>query len=225
MVEQVGSEIRPSEPVRTAVTIQINGYASCSGTILSNFLVLTAKQCFQNVTETDIKVFAGIVNLHSDEGVVVGVKRIVRHDDRDLTLLELNESLKIGSNEAISAVVLPPPLSRHAGKPITVVGWDAFDPFDRLSVDATVKTTLDCLKNHPEGNFDADHMFCANADSGTTASFQAGTGAVYRGWGPHVLVGVSSFGNQPRKSRNTYQQSTTFSKTDLLWIFRETKIR
>jgi hypothetical protein len=134
--------------------------------------------------------------------------------------LELNESLKIGSNEAISTVVLPPPLSRHAGKPITVVGWDAFD---RLSVDATVKTTLDCLKNHPEGTFDADHMFCA--ESGTTASVQAGTGAVYRGWGPHVLVGVSSFGNQPRKSRNTYQQSTMFSKTDLLWIFRETKIR
>jgi hypothetical protein len=98
------------------------------------------------------------------------VKRVVKHSttkmvkndydvlevlDGDLALLELAESLEVGSNEAISAAVLPPPLTRHAGKPITVSGLSP----DQESVDARIKTTLECLKNHPEGTFYDVHMF------------------------------------------------------------------
>jgi hypothetical protein len=229
MDAQVRFVDKPSDPVPTAVAILINDYPSCSGTILSKFWVLTAGQCLENVTELDIQVVAGGMNLFP-----VGVKQIVKHEvdvpeaqGWDLALLQLDEALDIGSIEAISTAVLPPPLSKHAGKPITVGGWLSGFSSEQQSVNATIRTTLDCLKNHPEGNVDGEHMFCANAESDTGPIVHPGSGAVYQGWGAHVVVGISSFDNKPTKGRKTSHQSMAFIKVEkfLLWIFDETKIK
>jgi secreted trypsin-like serine protease len=188
MVKQVRGGVKASEPVPTAVAILIQDYPSCSGTILSNFWVATAGHCFQNVPASDLKVVAGVVSLLSDEAIKVGVKRIVKHPsykiiendedelkvlDWDLALLELEESLKIGSNEMISEAKLPPPAVKHHGKPVIIGGWGRTDEFsapsfNHLSINVTIKTTEDCLKTHPVSNFHEDRMFCAGTESETT---------------------------------------------------------
>ena len=171
---------KPIEPVHTAVAILENGnYQICSGTILSNYWVLAASQCFEHIKISDITVVAGAMMLFSGEGVKVRVKRIVTHPsfkndyldnddmtkvlDWDLALLELQESLEIDSNEGIAAAVLPPPSSRHPGKPITTGGWD---PLSQVSVNTTITTTLDCLKTHPDGNFDDGVQRVGSSGSG-----------------------------------------------------------
>ena len=188
MVEQVRGGVKPSEHVPTAVAILINDFPSCSGTVLAKNWIVTASHCFENVTESEIKVVAGVMNLLSDKAVKVGVKRIIKHPtykmvknddevlkilDWDLALLELDQPLEIDSNEMISKALLLPPGIKHHGKPITIGGWGQTDEFsapsfNHLSINATIKTTEDCLKTHPARSFHADRMFCAGTEAETT---------------------------------------------------------
>ena len=188
MDEQVRGGVKPSEPVRTAVAILINDFPSCSGTIIGKNWVVTAGHCYENVTESEIKVVAGVMNLFSEEAVKVGVKRIIKHPnykmvkneekvleelDWDLALLELDQPLEIGSNEMIYKALLLPPGIKHRGKPITIGGWGQTDEFsapsfNHLSINATIKTTEECLKTHPARSFHADRKFCAGTQAETT---------------------------------------------------------
>ena len=65
------------------MSIFIKERHTCSGTVLSNFWVVTAGHCFEkdleNVKTSDIEVVAGVMNLMSDDRVKVAVKRIIRH--------------------------------------------------------------------------------------------------------------------------------------------------
>jgi hypothetical protein len=61
---------KPSEPVRTAVAIIENGnYQICAGTILSNYWVLAAKQCFQRIRSVPPK--ENVIQLYIRVSVVL----------------------------------------------------------------------------------------------------------------------------------------------------------
>ena len=190
MVEQVRGGVKTSKSVTTAVALLINDIPSCSGTVLAKNWIVTAGHCFENenITESDIRIVAGVMNLLSKKAVEVGVKRIIKHPtykmvknddevlkilDWDLALLELDQPLEIDSNEMISKALLLPPGIKHRGKPITIGGWGQTDEFsapsiNHLSINATIKTTEDCLKTHPARSFHADRMFCAGTEAETT---------------------------------------------------------
>ena len=149
----IGAEI-PAEPVKTAVAIirknDQYGQPFCSGTLISNTMVLAAAHCFEEDDPTNIKVVAGEMNMAwGTKGVTRGVKslkihpdynyildkRIVKegkHDieevrvqliDGDLALLELDQPLDLENNDNIAKAELPTLSMKLTNKLIQIGGW------------------------------------------------------------------------------------------------------
>ena len=184
----IGAQI-PAEPVKTAVAIirknDQYGRPFCSGTLISNTMVLAAAHCFEEDDPTNIKVVAGEMNMAwGTKGVTRGVKSLKTHPDYkyilderndrervqlidgDLALLELDQPLDLENNDNIANAELPTLSMKLTNKLIQIGGWGRTTTFtsrqtspDFLSINITVKPSEECSETYKEGSFFADRYF------------------------------------------------------------------
>ena len=184
----IGAEI-PAEPVKTAVAIirknDQYGQPFCSGTLISNTMVLAAAHCFEEDDPTNIKVVAGEMNMAwGTKGVTRGVKSLKTHPDYkyilderngrervqlidgDLALLELDQPLDLENNDNIAKAELPTLSMKLTNKLIQIGGWGRTTTFtssqtspDFLSINITVKPYKECSETFDHGTYFADRYF------------------------------------------------------------------
>jgi secreted trypsin-like serine protease len=145
-----------SMPTAVAIFIKLGDnpipQPRCSGTILSEDILLSAAHCFFDENGTEVNVDAFIIlagegdlrhYLMGQPNLVqeLNVTEVIIHpyykyinnipgeqDELiwDLAILKLNIKMNIETNHRVQAALLPPPGLRHVGKEITVGGWGKY---------------------------------------------------------------------------------------------------
>jgi hypothetical protein len=124
------------------VSIRLNGLNkhSCSGSILSNFYILTSASCIENSTSFGITISAGIHNYSEDESINRKVDRIYFHPGyqgisdnyaNDIAILHVSRSLNIENDIFLSRICLPkkdgtssdPTYYPSPGTRLAIIGW------------------------------------------------------------------------------------------------------
>ena len=222
---------------------------SCSGTILSEDIILSAGHCFDipgsyaNVTT----IVAGVSDLQNyltgrpNIAQVFNVEKVTihpryRHVDGepgeqeeliwDLAIIKLSSKMEIGTNPNMEAVKLPPPGIRHAGKIVRVGGWGRYTPHSGVSlihqeIHVMINPDTTCSDTYDVGEYLPSLMFCAGERGQTTCRGDSGSGALINWNNKKILIGVLSFGTKGCKTASVFQRVDK----SLPWIFRETKLR
>ena len=177
---------KPAKPVKSAVAIirknDEYGQPFCSGTLISNSMVLAAAHCFENEDPNNIRVMAGEMNVvWGKKGVNRTVKSLERHPDYkwimdnrtekvrsqlldgDIALLELDQPLEMENNDNIEKAELPTFSMKLTNQLIQIGGWGRMTESissqtspEFLSLELTVKTSWECAQTWHNGNFFPD---------------------------------------------------------------------
>ncbi|CAF1178577.1 unnamed protein product [Rotaria sordida] len=153
----------------------------CSGSILSNYFILTSAHCVQKISAFDIIIKAGI-HYPQDENVTSHVvRRIYLHPDytghsdgyaNNIALLELREPLNFNDNPYITPTCLPIKNSSinvsqypKTGSRLAVIGWQSLRS-DKIDIFNALKQGEIFLigNNYPicrRSFIDPDKQFCA----------------------------------------------------------------
>jgi secreted trypsin-like serine protease len=222
---------------------------SCSGTILSEDIVLSAGHCFDipgsyaNVTT----IVAGISDLRNylfvetNNAQILNVEWVTIHPRYryidggpgeqeeliwDLALIKLSSKMELETNPNMEAVKLPPPGMRHVGKIVQVGGWWRYSPNSGSSlvhqaIDLIINSDEKCSDTYDVGEYLPSLMFCAGERGQTTCRGDSGSGALFNWNNKQILIGVLSFGTKGCKTASVFQRV----EKSLPWIFRETNIR
>nr|XP_054927224.1 trypsin-1-like [Dermacentor andersoni] len=198
------------------VSLQVNGYHFCGGSIISPDTVVTAAHCLSGrINPVMLDVVAGNVDLkkRSAHYQQRRVKSSARHENfgkrgmrDDIALLRLEQPFDFdGSGGCVTAVCLPD-AGRKIRDAVVVSGWGTTREGGRISSEllaVSVRVTSDayCALQYVQPGtlasaYDKETMFCAGELLGGKDSCQGDSGgpAIQFQNGTSVLVGIVSFG-------------------------------
>ena len=211
----------------------------CSGTILSEDIIITAATCFAAGVDNvdDFTIVAGDLQAHladqPNTAEKIGVKRVSLHPHYehvpgerllwDLAIVHLRTKLNLKTNPNIEAAMLPPPGIMTTGKSVHFGGLDTAPDgsivFLEKKVIISPETT--CFDELEEGTFSPNKMFCGIKEENSTFNQKAGSCAIYRGWDKPLVLGMTTCGSPYCHTHAVFQHIEPF----LPWIFRETRLR
>ncbi|XP_017782890.1 PREDICTED: trypsin-7-like [Nicrophorus vespilloides] len=197
----VGGEDVNIEDYPYQLSLLYYGSHICGASIISEKFAVTAAHCTDGSSAKDLSVRAGS-SIKGSGGVVVQVKTVYQNPqydawniDYDITVLELAESLSLGSG--INTIPLPKFLQPvPAGAEAVCSGWGALkeggsSPSQLQAVKVNIVDNEECQEAYGS-NPVTDRMICAAVPGGGKDACQGDSG------GPLVvngeLVGVVSWG-------------------------------
>ncbi|CAF4692843.1 unnamed protein product [Rotaria sp. Silwood1] len=214
------SNIIPSENIypfswTMIVSIRIHGYEHiCSGTILSDLLILTAAHCFDRIDNyRNIEIFAGMDSLSSMAGTKRKIHKIYIHENysynknyfHDIAIIQVDQPFELNSQPIFSRACLP---NRHIitneylskDSKLIVVGWkssilnnDMSNILQQIPVKLVDNQNVSCSKLIQNNAY----QFCAGLIQNGKIPCQGDSGGpifVYRNthW---EQVGIVSYGD------------------------------
>jgi secreted trypsin-like serine protease len=202
----LGGQLASEEyPFMVSVQTAPGGDHFCGGSLVAKKIVLTAAHCAQGEKPEGLQVMIGSHTL-SDPGTVIGVKKIVAHEQyakdetHDVALLYLKKAAKQ------KPIRLAGPTEKELwapGSPSRVIGWGA-EIFlvgpgsdDLKEVDVPVVDDADCARMYDNTfGFDPLSMVCAGETTGGKDSCQGDSGGplMVRDDAEWIQMGVVSFG-------------------------------
>ncbi|XP_066497915.1 prostasin-like [Hoplias malabaricus] len=192
------------------VSLQINGFHFCGGSLINSDWVLTAAHCFESFTASQVTVFLGEQSLGIPTSNVVSrsVTRVIINpsyssvtNDNDIALLQLNSSVTF--TPFIRPVCLAATGSTFFNGTLTwVTGWGDTDfgvslpaPMTLQEVQVPVIGNRKCNCLYEVGAI-TNNMLCAGLLAGGKDSCQGDSGGplVSKQGGIWVQAGIVSFG-------------------------------
>jgi len=149
----------------------------CGGVFISSNWVLTAGHCVEKKSSTDFYVISGVLNLSSDSGVHLGVKRIIQHPDyndytlnNDFALLELTSNTPQAPISIYSGLPSSGISNSLTGEIATIVGWGSTSPYGDIYPEKLQQVELPIISNNTcnysyPGQI-TDNMLCAGYSYG-----------------------------------------------------------
>ncbi|XP_023030584.1 trypsin 3A1-like [Drosophila willistoni] len=201
MLRTIGGQLVRAGEYPYMVSLQVNPRNYCGGTLISKTMVVTAAHCTDRQNTNTIKVVVGTVDLSSDDGQRLDIKRIIVHQEYvapsknyDIALLQLTEAVEF--NENVRSIALPDEHVFYLPNTIgTTCGFGFINEYKQRT------TRLRCVRVQLWGpeycNGDniprvTENMICAGLPSGQQGSCPGDSG------GPFVidnkLVGIVSWG-------------------------------
>jgi len=209
----------------------------CSGTILSEDIIITAATCFDAGVDNvdDFTIVAGDLQAYlaaqPSTAEKIGVKRVSIHPHYehvpgerllwDLAIVHLRTKINLETNLDIEAAMLPPPGIIHTEKSVHFGGLDTAPDgsivFLEKKVIISPETT--CFDELEEGTFSPNKLSCEMKEENSTFNQKARYGAIYWGWEKPLVLG--SFGSTLCKTHTAFEPIAKF----IPWIIRETRLR
>ncbi|XP_065722027.2 chymotrypsin-2 [Drosophila suzukii] len=187
-----------------------DGAHSCGGTIISNEFVMTAAHCTNGRPAETLSIQFGVTNININGPNVVGIKKIIQHEDfdpsrqnaNDISLVKVEEPFEF--NEVSVAPVELPSLAfavpqTDAGAEGVLIGWGLNATYG--SVQSTLQEVLlkiysdeECTARHG-GQTNPRYHICGGVDEGGKGQCSGDSGGplIYNG----QQVGIVSWSIKP----------------------------
>jgi trypsin len=201
----VGGEPAEAGEFPSIVSLQLDGFHFCGGSLINSNTVLTAAHCSVDYPASDVTVRGGTIT-SSSGGKLVSVESITVHpnyDDQtfenDVAIWKLAAPIKSCSNGVAYATLAESGSDVEAGTELTVAGWGTLEeggdsPEELMKVTVPAVSREDCNAAYSEGQI-TDVMFCAGTEQGGLDSCQGDSGGPIFDDATGVQVGVVSWGN------------------------------
>jgi hypothetical protein len=173
------------------VSIRLNGLNnhSCSGSILSDFYILTSASCIANSASFGITIVAGIHNYTEDEGIERQVDRIYFHPEykgisdnyaNNIAILHISQTLNIEHDVFISRICLPeidedlphPIYYPSPGTRLAVTGWGSMNCLNKTDQHLLQQLQLRAVNDFQKNCYILDEhraiQFCAEVENQVT---------------------------------------------------------
>ena len=182
----------------------------CSGTIISDRLILTAAWCVDDTIPDKLTVVAGVTDVNSDKALVFRITKITQHPDyvccsdyeHDLAVLETLHRIPVEEDDRVEAALLPDNNEvgvSLAGTMIHVGGWGRVSSSsnyhnhrDHQVIEIPIRSDRDCSDEHNgwlQTYYYPASMFCAGSPGTAPCGGDYGAGAIRQrdGEAPRIL--------------------------------------
>jgi secreted trypsin-like serine protease len=175
----------------TIVSIRLNHQSkhSCSGSILSEYYILTSASCLANASSYGITIVAGIHNHSEDSGIYRKVDQIFFHPNylgpvnnhaHDIAILHVTERLPLADNLFLNQICLPQKYNAlpdsifypAPGARLLVIGWGLMNCVNQTEQQLLQQIQLSAMSNTEKSCSILDNhkhiQFCAGLYGGST---------------------------------------------------------
>ncbi|XP_016961293.1 chymotrypsin-2 [Drosophila biarmipes] len=186
------------------------GSHSCGGSIISKQFVMTAAHCTAGRKASDLSVQYGVTTISASGPNVVGVKKIIQHEDynpynnyaNDISLLMVEEPFEF-DGVTVAPVQLPDlgyatPQTDAGGEGV-LIGWGlnatgGYIQSTLQEVGLKIYSDAECTERH-EGRTDPRYHICGGVDEGGKGQCSGDSGGplIYNG----QQVGIVSWSIKP----------------------------
>ncbi|XP_033167167.1 chymotrypsin-2 [Drosophila mauritiana] len=187
-----------------------DGSHSCGGSIISKHFVMTAAHCTNGRPADTLSIQFGVTNISAMGPNVVGIKKIIQHEDfdptrqnaNDISLLMVEEPFEF-DGVSVAPVELPALASAvpqsDAGVEGVLIGWGLNDTYGSVQdtlqeVSLKIYSDEECTSRH-NGQTDPKYHICGGVDEGGKGQCSGDSGGplIYNG----QQVGIVSWSMKP----------------------------